>query len=229
MPTANQVNEFAEFCKQYGETSIQVQELPEDKKFFSVYVDGAAGPDNLLQVRHTNRGLLRIAYPSKKYMWQLDLPTRGLFNYQNHVGLYYRMPKRQWKRGLCSGNSAINWLTATWRHCLNPSIFQDIPLTDLNLVGAIYDRYFRTKSEIIEDLFAGRKTEEAFNEKFAVSLSPFSEETHILLLWYETQLIGDLTATDIEVRHEPFLQEVIQYFGQGNRKWQVRYTPVSAT
>lgn len=219
------VNELEEFRKQYCETIIRIREVAAGSQFFPVYVKPEHHQESKhLVLDHPKVGVMNVHWKSKSYEFDLELPPKGLFNYKDSVGLFIRLPKRQWKRGLCQGTSSHLWLTKPWRVELNRRTVPTVGYSNLEFVQALYDRTYRPFEVVVGDLLTFKKVEEALSPRFALTLSPFSGEDDVLVLWYEDQVIGELYPEEpgIAVRQPVFLQEVRDYAKRNGIKWPVK-------
>jgi hypothetical protein len=225
MPETFPTNDFEEFRKQYGDTVIRMRTTKSLGPFVPVYVHSDL-PPNLghVYVDHPTLGTMNVQWNSSTYEWQFDLPERGLFNYANIVGLYIRVPKRQWKRGLCGGTSYCDWITRPWRERLNRLTIPAIGLLHLPMVHTLFNRVFKSWDVALDDLLESRSCEEALSLKFACTLCPHELGKKILLFWYEDQIIGEIYPIEryVMVYQTIFLQEVRDFFIRNKVSWQVK-------
>lgn len=221
------VNELEEFRKQYSETIVRLREKKYGSQLFQpVYVqqEGAHSPQHLC-VNHSSFGQIQVKWKSASYEWNTELPHRGLFNHKGAVGLFIRLPQRQWKRGLCPGTSKVEWITNNFRKDLNPITSTHVSLGDLSFVNALYDRTYRHWESVVADLLTFHTVEEALSPQFALTQSLFLGDDDVLLLWYEDQVVGELypLAPGIVVRQAVFGQEIQDFVKRKKIGWPVKF------
>jgi len=224
------VDEFEEFKKQYGRTIVRLK-TEKDTHFAPVYVNETVLEGQRITVDHATYGSLTVKWGSKNFVWDLELPERGLFNYNQHVGMFYRLPRRQWKRGLHEHTSAVEWITLPWRKDINPVLVAGLPLpfSNLTYVDALYNRHHVTWDEATKKLREYRLSEAALSNQFALTLSPFEKDSNdVLLLWYEDQAVADIDCEDhkILVRQQPFIQEITDFVQRQRVPCQVKYSAI---
>ena len=220
------VNELEEFRKQYSETIIRLREKKAGSSFLPVYVqqEGSHSPHHLC-VNHSSFGQIQVKWKSASYEFDAELPRRGLFNHKGAVGLFIRLPQRQWKRGLCTGTSKVEWITNSFRHDLNPVTQIHASLGDLSFVNSLYERPYRHWESVVADLMTFQAIEEALSPQFALTQSLFLGDEDVLLLWYEDQVVGEFypNAPGIVVRQGVFGQEIQDFVKRQKIGWPVKF------
>lgn len=103
-------DKIIEFEKRYVHTLLHLSfpNTPEENGYY--YLNGISGQDTafpLLKFSNSKWDNLRVGVDSSVEI-NCKWPATGLFNHKGGVFLFTRFPQRQWKRGICSGNSGLS-------------------------------------------------------------------------------------------------------------------------
>ena len=221
------VDEFVEFDKQYRNTYIRVkyEKRPEKEVVFIVACNAEEEGAKLISVKGAKTGNCILNWADSNQTFDYDFPPIGLFNFKDGMGLFFRFPDRQWKRGVSTGN------------CIVVDPLRDVKMQypdirrliskqlELNFqtLEAAYASVHSSIEEAIIELSTDGKEAVAVSPVFGLSLSP-SNKTE-LLLWKHTNIVGTLplNSIDIYVKESTFSQEIKDFLSRkGEFFWNLK-------
>jgi len=198
----------SEMQKKYRDTWLKISMGDEDP-IFGMF-QGNNNPDsyllktmdkglnwNTIEYHFDHHPLLSITVPK---------PEIGCYstNKTKQLVVFNTLPHRQWKRGLCKGNSTIFNVIGN---------YSNGAVNDFN--GCIVDVLHNTKTYTLEEAITTLNTEKSYgvaiNRNFGITLNFNSTNDSFLFLFYRQYLIGKVLRNKkrIILENELFLQEVI--------------------
>lgn len=131
-----------------------------------------------------------------------SFPERKLFNHNNCVYEFMRLPNRQYRRGICKDNVKIySPVKAIWNTDGHPWTIQ-------LLEAALHAEYPADAEEAIKSLQKQECLAKALSEKFMLTLSLENKFPERLELFYMNKLIGYFTKDTFYIKHMMFKQEI---------------------
>lgn len=157
-------------------------------------------------------------YPESFENVDLEVPATGYFNYKNHALLLFRLPARQWRRGLCSDNHEI--FNPFRRLLPNEGGFFYKPAWGMQLADALYKRALTHDPNRSIRLLNEGLASSAITRDLAISLSPTSAKDGFLV-WYKANPVGRINkANKFVITDELYEQEVIDSLRRsGHHAW----------
>ncbi len=148
---------------------------------------------------------ITLKYPESFTEVNLDTPEIGYFNYKHYALVTYRVPARQWRRGLCHDNHEI----------YNP--FRRLfPAGDVGIYRpswgmALAKGMFQCERTLnpqhsLEALRKGGCISSAITSDLALSYSP--TDNFDPLIWYKTNPVGHVSRDRFNILDELYEQEV---------------------
>lgn len=206
---------YVDFKQRYEHTYIRTQfpQSPTKDVFFVESVkQGEKYP--ILCLRNDKVGAVQLNYDSESKIL-FDAPPLGYFWFDHKVALLYRrLSTRQWKRGICAGNSVITngYMNHLW--------IINVPLSLVTLEAA-YQHQHATFETAIDLLSSIKALSIPLSDHLAIGLSPLADG--LLIVWYEDTPIAKyhLTACRLHLFEKHFEQEVTDYFRKTNTYVQI--------
>ena len=197
-----------ELQKKFKDTFLRVENKEKGTVHYGTFQGESMNGDGF--ALRCNTGVLSIPFNHNELI-DITVPkveTGCYTSYGQVKGLVYfsTLPHRQWKKGLCAGNSLvsapINYYAKNtfsdnyFKYCITDILTQEYPK---NLDHAI--------ARMLEHKFPSF----AVNNSFGISLNFQDKDESILFLWYKEFLIGKVypKQKQIVVENDVFFQEVI--------------------
>jgi len=204
-------DKIIEFEKRYLETYLYL-EFPNkvtESGFF--YLSGVKNRDStnpLLEFSNENWNI--VVSPLSDVIITARWPESGLFNYKNTIYIFNKIPQRQWKRGVSSGNSEIRNVGASLAQATG-RIYYRLDSEILN--AAVKEEYPKTIEDACFNLRYSNNIGLAFSREFSIFISPFKpgkDMNEFLLTRNETPVgLIFLGEKKIQIMNE-FLQQEIK-------------------
>lgn len=197
-----------EFSKRYTNTWCKF------KKDYVVIIRGFEGP--LLYLDSQQLGTMQLYYP--KILEDLDLtpPVSGYFNHNNNALYLLKLPRRQWKRGLCQDNHEIyNPIS----RLVNSGVYR--ALLGRTSISALYNRVFMRDLTEIEAMLTNKTpiVSVAASLNLMISKSPVLKPK--LVLWLGLIPCGFIDTGEIQICDENFRQEVLDELRNSELNWKI--------
>jgi hypothetical protein len=182
---------FEDFCRKYQDTFVIL-----DK---SILAFCAINGDELHLVTKDHGKIILKASPKTFDRISNYFPQKGLYNINDRIVFFVRTARRQWKRGLCSGNSS-----------LKPIIYFEInPAFNVNTIHQLF--YPEYPPSLDKALTIPRWKSIALSLNFGITLS--EKEKYDATLWYNQTIIGYISQAkkQIHLVNDLFQNEVKEY------------------
>jgi len=141
------------------------------------------------------------------------------------MGLFFRFPDRQWKRGISSGNSTmidpLRDLKLAYAD-IRKYIARTFNVSYLELEAAFSGEYYSLQ-EALTELASSKRESCALSPVFGLSLSPINTEEAIL--WKHTSMVGTVSfsSKDICIKDKTFEQEILDFLARkGEFTWNLK-------
>lgn len=175
------------------ETLVHIRRVEDDESKVGV-----------LHLESADYGSMTINLGSADHSLLFKYPPSGVFQYGQTAAIYRRRPARQWRRGICTDNSALiaphRDITGT-RYSFN-----------IATIGAAFKHQTYTAAEGVQMLNNRQARSVALNNNFSLCLSPTLSSNDYLVLFWDNVVArcdtkGQLTAVFEKVM-EPELKKV---------------------
>lgn len=169
-----------EFKRKYESTYLFVQmpDNPESNLFFLNRVTANSDGGGVMQLHSEEFGKIALninTAHSIKFTW----PKVGVFQNGKDACLFLREPRRQWQRGVCSGNSSIIpvWSIIEATGSTNQGMF------DFTSVANAHAAKTYNYHEAVKMLASGKYRSVALANGFSLCLSVSEAYEYLLLYW----------------------------------------------
>lgn len=206
------MDSLEDFSKKYRQTYVRLRN--KDGRLLTASVDRIDMDQHLVSFNVDALGLLTLKYPACMSEINTDLPEAGLFNYNGHALHLFKMPARQWQRGLCGANHEIyNPL----KKLLSEGMYRAI--ITRGSVEAIWKRDFVSVDEAVARMTAlNRGPSVAITLNLMLSKSPTAQADP--LVWYKTTPVGFVKNGKFLIEDEIYQQEVHDELNRlGANRW----------
>lgn len=169
---------IAEFRKKYEGCYMHVQmpDSNEDNLFLLTAVVHERGTSTgVLKLESEEFGKIQLNMGTAHTL-KFKFPKVGVFQYGTDAYLFYRCPRRQWRRGLCNENAKI---FPVWTGIRGGS--RGLGGFDFATIEAAFKGMFYTYKEAIKMLQGGKYRSVALANSFSVVLSTIQEYPYIML------------------------------------------------
>ena len=204
------VDNIEEFSKKFRHTFIRWK--PDDTVFVS-YIDGCDLDAETVHLSTETVGTVMLKYPLCLQTLDLNTPDSGLFNHNDHALYLFKVPARQWQRGLCAANHEIynpfaklfsqGVYRAQFGRAAVHSIFSENYMHDINVaINKIINTGVKSLA-ITRNLMLSK---------------PVLTNVEWPLIWYKTIPIGHIRDRKFVIEDMLYQQEVqdeLQRIGQG--------------
>ena len=207
------MDNLEEFNHKYNNTLFR---YIDDAKFIhSVELAGVDLDNNTVYLSSHKIGELILKYPTCLQVLQLDSPPTGLFNHRGYGIYLFKVPARQWRRGLCSENHE---LYNPFSCLFNERVYK--PIFGLGVAQSIFNPSYVKIENAIETLNQLKNSYSiAISNKLMLSKSPSSLKNECLL-WYKTIPIGTIQQHQCYIEDPLYEQEVCDELEQiGEASW----------
>ena len=196
------MDSLEEFSRKYMDTYIKYIKL-DDQQVLSAKVVGVDLSYKKIVLVVYDLGEIIINYPKGIHVLNLDSPKSGFFNFNNYGIYLFKVPARQWKRGLCFENhefyNPFKCFFKTGVYC---------PMFGDRAIQAVINPNYLTIEDAIIKLESTSNTKSiAINSNIMLSKSPVANN-HEPLIWYKTTPIGFLQAGKFNIQDELYEQEI---------------------
>lgn len=131
-----------------------------------------------INVASAEYGNMMINFGSDTSSLKFKYPPVGVFQYKEDSAVFYRQPRRQWRRGICADNSSMLF---THRYISGRTC-----VFDLDSVQAAFTHKTYGLDEALKMLNTGVARSVALKDEFSLCLCPTMESTdYVLLHWLE--------------------------------------------
>lgn len=208
----NLYSKILEFEKRYTDTFLYLsfKHTPTENGFYYLHeILNQESSTPQLRFSNSNWNKLLISHDSEIEI-QPIFPQIGLFNFENKVYIFRRFPQRQWKRAPSASNSLIQPVL----NILMGAYYAQQEISDLTLNAALADFEITSLTTACTFLNTHPKIEEiAFNENFALFLSPFKRNEFKYLLVYKTTPCALVNPDTYEIvcKNNYIYQEISDY------------------
>ena len=196
-----------EFSRKYNETYFQYKNAA--KQLLTCQLTQIDISDKQIAINTHSQGTLFQKYPGCLESIFLETPNAQYFNYNKYAIYLFKVPARQWKRGLCIDNHEL----------YNPlqKLFDENriykPVFNLNCINHIFNPSYVEPTYACNLLLTKKVISVAIAPYIMLSLSPI-ENSDLLILWYKTQPVGFIQAEmyNCQIKDVNFEQEIIDEF-----------------
>lgn len=198
-----------DFYKKYNNTYIRYIHPITSAKFVG-FVDTINLDEQTISLNCDELGLVMLKYPQCLANVDLETPSSGLFNHNEHALYLFKSPVRQWHRGMCASNHEIY---NPFRKLFFEGVYR--PTFGRAVVNAIFsERYFTDVAEAVQ-LINSKSTLKslAITRNLMLSKSPSEARP---LIWFKTIPVGYVKQAFI-IEDQLYQQEVhdeLQRIGQ---------------
>lgn len=173
--TNNEV--LQDFIRRYSGTFVFVV-FPDSSEENLFHVDNIEpNEDKLatLSLSSPDYGKIIINYGTAHTL-KFKYPKSGVYQHGTDACLFRRVPQKQYKHGICTGNSMC---APTWQHYARNT---GITLSHETLASAFEGKTFKF-SEAVKMLASKKYRSVALKDNYSLMLSTTSSEGYILLFW----------------------------------------------
>ena len=196
------MDSLEEFSRKYMDTYIKYITL-EDKKINSAKVLSIDLSYKKICLFVYGIGDIIINYPKGLQNLNLDSPKSGFFNFNNHAIYLFKVPARQWKRGLCSDNYEFyNPFKCFFKSGVYCPMFGDRAIQAI-----INPEYLKIHETIINLESNPHMRSIAINPNIMLSKSPVTNNREPLI-WYKTTPVGFIQSGKFSIQDELYEQEI---------------------
>ena len=221
------VDEFVEFDKQYRSTYIRITyEKRTEKEVVYILECQDTGDKKLISVKGLKTGGCILNWEDSNQSFDYSFPKVGLFNYEYGMVYFYRLPERQWKRGIVGSNSQMVDPLKDIKLKI-PELYKfynsKIGLGFKELEAAYSEQFPSCIDDAVADLLSFKYEARAISPMFGLSLSSMDESS--LILWKHTSMIGllSLKEKEIVIKNQAFAQEIADYLRRKKEfAWNIR-------
>jgi len=210
---------YEDFVRYVGNCVVRVK-FP-DKPDFTV---GRVNPPTRTQMgRHVvelstlDEGTFLIKPTDPDIEWNLDTPSKRLFNHEGEMYYMWRRDVRQWHRGLSTGTCMLSQPTAMFYNVVG--VRKPAPnINDINLCGSVFSGNYPAFDDAIRSIMRPDLMEVAVSQTFGISQSV--DDNPQPLLWHYDKIIGRVSP-DTRTVHgvSELAQEVTDFLKRKAEGW----------
>lgn len=193
------MDSIEEFSRKYNGTYVRYKSKTGTE--FTAFINGVDTLDNLVSLELHDGGIVSGSYPRILGQLTLEIPDSGYFNYNGFALYLFKVPARQWRRGMCSENCE---LYNPFRRLFKESVYR--PMFGITTANSIFKKNYKSPEQAIELLSTKKLASCALNRTLALSKSPMVDKS--LLLWYKTNPVGLVHHDKFYVLDELHEQEI---------------------
>lgn len=193
-----------EMIKKYKETILKVENTTTKKVVYGYLLNANAdfftirSSKEILEIEFNHPQDLVISIPSVQVGCYSD------YSYTRSLVIFNTLPHRQWKKGLCSGNSIVINAVNNLQHTAT-NLFRE------SIMGILENPVTQTLDQAIQDLYQNKMYGVACNRSFGITLNYNNKDENLLILFFKQYPIGIVNKKEkhIEVKNKIFLQEIL--------------------
>lgn len=173
----NEAEVLADFRRRYEGTYVFVQSPDSDERhlYKMDYLEPNSSKVAVMQLSSDEVGGIRLNYGTAHTLKFVSAPV-GVFQHGTDAFLCQRLPRRQYRRGICSDNTLM--VPVTRRIA---ALYQN-GMT-WALVNAAFEHKTHTLKEALALLESGKHRSIALSDFLSLSLSSTEHDDHILFHW----------------------------------------------